>query len=362
VAECRVAFVGAGAIAQAHAYGLDALRHYYSDVPPVRRVAIASPTTQSRESFAARYGFAVAIAPDELWRRDDVDTIFILGPNETHWPHLRRALGMGSVRRVIVEKPPCADREEERELVRLAESPPAGKVVQFGFNFLQMTSVRHALIFVRKTDLGVPVHFHARYLHGGYLDAGYREKRRSRLQAAPAGGAVADLASHCFSLLVAVLGPRLQVVAARRSGNFPDVPPRSDLCAAVLLGDAGSGAVGTVMASRISAGAGDLLELEIRYTRGALRLSSERPGVLETFLAGKEEGWVFRDCGSDYAPASTYPSPHVPGGWLRSLVHGQYLFFGGNDAHCLIPDLRHAAAVQRLVGETAEQLASLPEA
>jgi predicted dehydrogenase len=356
VREWRVAFSGAGAIARAHAFSLDALPSYYPDAPRITRVAVASPTDQSRRAFAARHGFAEAVPPDDLWRRDDIDAVFLLGPNETHWPQLRQALRMKNAHHVYLEKPPCSSRLEEQELAELAEGPPGGKVVHLGFQFLQLGPARRALRLARAGAFGPPVHFHASYLHGGYLDAAYRKGRQTRLRPAPAGGATADLGSHLFSLLVAFFGGGLEVVAARDSGSFPDVPAGSDLCTVALLRDSGSGAVGPVVASRISAGAGDVLELEIRYAGGAFRLSSERPDVLETLQRAGPGGWSSLTCGNDYSPASAFPSPHVSSGWLRPLLHAHYLFLGGPDPEAVIPNLGHALAVQRLLRRTAETL------
>ncbi|MDY6895245.1 MAG: hypothetical protein SVO01_07520, partial [Thermotogota bacterium] len=67
----RIAFLGSGGIARAHAFALDSLKHYYKDSPEIERVLVASPTQAHRESFASRYGFEEACSPDAVWQRDD---------------------------------------------------------------------------------------------------------------------------------------------------------------------------------------------------------------------------------------------------------------------------------------------------
>jgi predicted dehydrogenase len=351
----RVAFLGAGGIARAHAFALGALPYYYPEGPRGRKLAVASATAESRWAFADRFGFAEALSPEDLWARDDLEALYILTPNEWHAPHLRRALAMEGLERIYLEKPICVTRAEARELEALAADLPAGRTVQVGFQYLQMAPVRRALQLWHAGEVGAPIHFHARYLHSGYLDPAYREERRSRLTAE--NGAIVDLGPHAISLLVAFLGNALRVVDARQSGSFPDVPPASDLCTTVLLEEEASGAVGTLLASRISAGAGDLLELELRATRGALRISTEQPDVLWLYRRGAPEGWRELYCGSDYAPATTFPGGRFPAGWLRSLIHAHYLFLGGEDPQATVPDLRHGLAVQRALLCIQEHLA-----
>ena len=53
----RIGFLGAGGIAQAHAYALDVLKYYYHDAAQIKKVVVASPTPESRQEFASRFGF-----------------------------------------------------------------------------------------------------------------------------------------------------------------------------------------------------------------------------------------------------------------------------------------------------------------
>jgi predicted dehydrogenase len=355
VPEIRIAFLGAGAIARYHACALDALPHCYPELPPVRRVAIAASSADRSRTASERLGFEVGQTTEEIARRDDLDAIFVLSPNALHGAHLQLALCMPGVARVYLEKPFCATADEESALAALLPTLD-DRTVQVGFQFLQMATVRRALIAWRDGAIGRPIHFQARYLHGGYLDAGYRAKRGHRLVAAPAGGATADLGSHAISLLTAFLGPDLEVVAAARSGAFPDVPPESDLCATALLRDPASGAAGTLVASRVSAGSGDTLELEISGTDGALRLSTRRPDLLELCTTPGAAEWTTIDCGNDYRPVTSFPFAPTPSGWLRSLVHAQYLFLGGRDDDAFRPDAGHALETQRIVRSVAQHL------
>ena len=62
--------------------------------------------------------------------------------------------------------------------------------------------------------------------------------------------------------------------------------------------------------------------------------------------------------GSNYKPVTSFPSGHVPPGWLRAMVHSHYVFLKGSDTELIIPDIKHGLAVQRIVRETSDHLRS----
>lgn len=352
--DIHIGFLGAGGIARAHAYALQSLKFYYSKVPQIHFESVASARKESRENFAENYGFSVAQPAEEFFRNEKIDSVFILGPNHVHFKHLEQALGMPGVKRIYLEKPVCASLQEEEKMKDFTER--AGEIkIQVGFQYLQTSSVREALQLWKNGKLGKPVHFDLKYYHGDYLQAGYREKRVTRLTPAPDGGAMADLGSHGISLLMAFLGENLQITGALQSGDFPDVPSGSDLFSALSLFDPDTGAVGNLSASRVSSGSGDLVHLELYAEDGALRYSSTNSEYFEYYIEGSGK-WVKQIIGSNYNPVSSFPSGHVPPGWLRSLVHAHYLFLTGDDKLAFVPDLKHGLAVQRIVRQTAEHL------
>jgi len=347
----RVGFLGAGGIARAHAYALDALKFYYPDTPSIEKAVVASPTPESREGFAERFGFSQALPPENIWDRDDLDALFILGPNTTHTPQLVQAIQPPNLQRIYVEKP-IGTSQKDIGLLEECHQENHGKFIMVGFQYLQKSPLRKALAHWHTGVFGAPIHFHAEYLHSSYLDPDYRQKHPKRLQPIPINGAAADLGSHALSLLLAFLGGNLVVMSAAASGHFADVPKHSDLCTTALLEDASSGAVGTLRASRVSAGTGDQLAIDLRGEKGALLFSTSKPDFYETYLP--DEGWRRHEVYSDYRPHSTFPSDYAPSGWMRALVHNHYLFFGGDAAVSFLPDLSHGIQVQRLLQDIAE--------
>jgi len=348
-----VGFLGAGGIARAHAFALDSLKYFYADVPAIEFEAVCSARKESSDAFARKFGFRKSLSLEEFKSNLNINTVLILGPNKVHFEHLKLALEMPAVTHIYLEKPVCSSLDEELQMAEIAKT--SGKRIQVGFQYLQTASVREALAFWNSGKLGAPIHFDLKYYHGDYLQQSYREKRLTRLTPAPDGGAMADLGSHGISLLMAFLGENLQITSAFQAGNFSDVPKDSDLFSSISLVNPENGAAGTMSASRISSGSGDLVSLEIYAEKGMLRYSSQSVDYFEYYL--EETGqWTRQVVGSNYLPLTSFPSGHVPPGWLRSMIHAHFLFLTDNDIKTFFPDLKHGLAVQRLVRETADFL------
>ena len=355
MSRVNVGFIGAGGIARAHAFSLGALKFYYDDVLKLELKSVTSSRPESRINFAKKYGFRAAQTTDEFYENEELNTVFILGPNKVHYEHLKLALEMPNVSRIYLEKPVCSTENEEDLIRSLVGGLGRDVKIQVGFQFVQNAAVREAIGFWKSGMLGKPIHFEVKYYHGDYLKKSYRDRRQTRLTPAPDGGAMADLGSHAISLIMAFLGNDLKIVNAIQSGDFEDVNVGSDLFSCLTLKDEESKAVGTLAASRVSSGTGDLLSIEIFAENGAIRFNSHQQDYFEFFL--EETGtWSQVPVGSNYKPVTSFPSGHVPAGWLRSMMHAHYLFLGGEDDKAFFPNINHGLEVQRVVRETADFL------
>lgn len=354
-----IGFIGAGGIARSHAYSLNSLKFFYNDAPEIDLQAVCAATEESRISFARRFGFSKSYELKEFVKDDNINSVFILGPNKVHYEHLNAVMGMTGLKRIYLEKPVCSNLKEEEAIRLLIKRHPAIKI-QVGFQFLFSAVVREMLDLWKSGKMGKPIHFDLKYWHSDYLRKDYRDVRASRLTQAPDGGAMADLGSHSLSLLIAFLGNRLKITSALQGGHFADVREDSDLFSLISLYDDASGAVGTLSASRISTGTGDYFSIELYSGDGALRYSSATPDYFEFYML--ETGvWNKKMVGSNFKPVSSFPSAHVPGGWLRSMIHAHYVFLTGNDKHEFVPDIEHGLDVQRLVTQTAGYLKTFRE-
>lgn len=353
--KVQIGFLGAGGIARSHAFALSALKFYYPDAPEIILADVHSARSESREAFARQYGFHRAVDFSSFVQNSSIDTVFILGPNHIHYPHLEATLKTPSVKHIYLEKPVCSNIQEEEKMKELFKEHGADRRIQVGFQMTQTSAIQEALKLWQSGRLGKPVHFNFTLKHGDYLQQSYREKRKTRLTPSPDGGAMADLGSHAVSLAMAFLGEDLKILHAVQSGNFDDVPVGSDLFSEISVFEKSSKAVGTISGSRVSSGTGDLMAFEIYAEKGALKYSSHHPDTFEYYLE-ETHNWIKVFTGSNYLPASSFPSEHVPGGWLRSLIHAHYVFLTGY-SHCVfVPDLGHGLAVQRIVRETADYM------
>jgi predicted dehydrogenase len=349
-----IGFIGSGGIAHSHAYALNSLRYFYNDFPEVELHAVCSATIASRVSFANRFGFINSYDLEEFVADKKINTVYILGPNKVHYEHLKAVIGMTGLKRIYLEKPVCSNLEEEEAIAGLIKKHSEVKI-QVGFQFLFSAAVREMLGLWKSGQLGKLLHFDLKYWHSDYLRKEYRDRRQSRLTPAPEGGAMADLGSHALSLLIAFLGDRLRITGALQGGHFGDVIEDSDLFSLISIYDETSGAVGTLSSSRISSGTGDYISVELYAQEGALRYSTVSPDSYE-YYAEQYGTWNRKMVGSNFKPVSSFPSSHVPSGWLRSMIHAHYVFITGNDQSEFVPDIEHGLAVQRLVTQTADHL------
>jgi predicted dehydrogenase len=349
-----IGFIGSGGIARPHAYSLNSLKYFYGNAPDVEFEAVCSATKESRIEFARQFGFNNSCDLKEFAENKKIDTVFILGPNNMHYEHLKTVIGMPGLKRIYLEKPVCSNSHEENAVAGLT-CQYSGIKIQVGFQYLFSAAVRKMLLLWKSGKLGKPIHFDVRYYHSDYLKKDYREKRASRLTPAPDGGAMADLGSHGISLLLAFLGNKIKITGALQAGSFEDVTADSDLFSLISLYDYATGAAGTLSASRISSGTGDYISFELFAEKGALRYSTSNSDTFEYFT--EESGiWSRQMSGSDYRPSSSFPSVHVPSGWLRAMIHAHYVFLTGTHSETFIPDIEHGLEVQKLVTQTAEHL------
>lgn len=111
--EVRLGVVGCGG------FGLFALQHF-TQVEGVRLVGMAGTHREAARATAERFRVEDIGQPEQLFRRSDVDLIYIATPPFLHHPQAMAALNAG--KHVICEKPLALTIEQADEMIALANA------------------------------------------------------------------------------------------------------------------------------------------------------------------------------------------------------------------------------------------------
>lgn len=120
-----IAFIGAGAISELHAKGVNACRD-------ARLVSLYDANPARAADAAQAYGCRVADSIDALLDDPNVQAVSVLTPVELHHEHALRALRAG--KHVLVEKPVGMSRAEIAEIRDVAQA--SGKICIPGHNYI----------------------------------------------------------------------------------------------------------------------------------------------------------------------------------------------------------------------------------
>ena len=325
----NVGILGFGFIGKVHAYGYLNLPLFYDPVPLRARIThVVTSRPETAEKGREMLGAEVATTDyREVTENPAVDIVHICTPNDRHLEALLSA--MTQQKHIYCDKPLVATGEEA-ETVR---SALAGyrSTAQMTFQYRFYPSTLRARQLIEEGALGEILGFRVAYLHGG--SANPAAPLKWKLAASAGGGVIADLASHVLDLVDWLIGPFHSVMAATRIA-YPERPLAGEPSRRVavdaedcvtILAHLGCGAVGTIEATKIATGTEDELRFEIHGSRGALRFNGMDPHHLEWYDATSPErplggvrGWNRIDTGQRYpSPASAFPSPKAPIGWVR---------------------------------------------
>lgn len=279
--ELRIALVGAGPAGQAHAFGYRNVPMAH-DLQDVRLVldTVVDPNLELGASVAARYGFERHVASvDELLATSSVDAVSVALPNHLAAPTLTRLLNAG--KHVLAEKPLGRNATEAQLLCDLAAAK--GVVAGVGFSYRRIPALAAAAKAVADGAIGTPYLATARFYADYALDPETPLNWRFLKQTAGAG-TLMDMGTHALDALEFLVGPISEVTASVLHTSIPTRPdltaPGSrgavdtDDTALVSLRFAG-GAVGTMVASRVTAGIPVDLSVEVFGSAGHIRFSFE---------------------------------------------------------------------------------------
>jgi len=327
----RVVVVGTGMIAAVH---VRAARAAGAEV-----LGVLGRNPERSVQVAAQLDVPTGYASLDDVIADRPDVVHVCTPNDQHHPQALSVIRAGI--NVVCEKPLAVSSEQALELEHAARAAGVVATVPFVYRFHPM--VREVRAKIADGDLGRVLAVHGHYLQDWMLD----EDSSSWRVDAGAGGmsrAFADIGSHWCDLVEFVTGERFASVSAVTDIVFPTRPaasgpsfsgsPDPDPIAdastraevttedtAVATFRTGTGRIGNVVISQVSAGRKNRLWFEVDGTRGSAAFDQEAP---ESAWFGNERGAqiLVRDPSQgsvDQRRLAVVPSGH-PQGYLDAFA------------------------------------------
>jgi predicted dehydrogenase len=244
----------------------------------VRRISFARPIGVAGSSPEQARSKAVSLGLDrsydsyhELIADPDIDVIHNCTPNHLHFEVNAAAIKAG--KHIVSDKPLGMNRDESRELLRMARE--AGVFHAVTFNYRGNPLVQHARYALRD-NIGEPKFIHGHYLQDWLL---YDTDYSWRLEPDKGGpaSALGDIGSHWCDLAEHVTNTRITHVLAELTTTVPVRQGKpivvEDLATVVLRFT--NGAKGCFTVSQVAAGHKNDLVLEVNGSKASMRWRQE---------------------------------------------------------------------------------------
>lgn len=299
-----VGLISVGWMGKVHSRAYTNLPVVYPELGIKPRLIMAADTSEDRADFATDVlGFESATSDyREVLAHPDVDVVSICAPNFLHAEMGKAAAAAG--KSFWIEKPVGRSEVETQEVADAADA--AGVTTAVGFNYRNAPAIEYARELIAQGKLGRITN-----VRGAFF-ADYSSEPNGALswrfvRGLAGSGVLGDLMGHLVDLVHYVVGPVSEVsgltstVYTERprqpmgSGthfaiieNGEMAPVENEDYAAMLVrfgaSTHGSGAVGTLEASRVCVGPRAQYALEIYGTEGSLTWDFERMNELEVAL------------------------------------------------------------------------------
>lgn len=316
----RAGLIGYG-IGKVYAAALRSVELYYAGLPRVELAAVATSSAASGQLAVEQAGFERSTTDyRELLASSDLDLVVIATPHSLHREMLLAALPTRMA--IYTDKPLANDLDEAREIVAAAEV--LGRDAQMSFPLRYSPAVQYARALLRDGQLGDIYSFRLSHYRSSYRDPQKPLRWKAQMDTS-GGGVLSDLVPHLADLLTWLIGMPERVAAQTRTfiqqrpkaaGSSEDIRVETDdhvIIQAALPG----GAIGTLEAGRLIAGAISTVTVEIYGSRGALRWNGMDPNYL--YVADGEQVWLQVPTVQSY-PGALIPGADVPVGGMRYYI------------------------------------------
>ncbi len=298
----NVGLIGAGFMGKAHSLAYATMPMFFWPPPAVpHRYVIAEVGEELAAEAANRFGFEKSTGD---WRRviedPSVDIVDIATPNDAHCEIAVAAAEAG--KHIICEKPLARTAEEARQMYEAVRR--SGKVHMVAFNYRRTPAVALAKQYIEEGAIGPVLSFRGTYLQDWSADP--NSPLSWRFQKSVAGsGALGDIGTHVLDIARYLVGEVDSVTAIVKT-HITERPVQQGgvdkLAAAEKLVDAplapvdvddevhtllrfGSGAIGSLEATRNAYGRNNFLTFEIHGEVGSLYFNYERRDELQVCFA-----------------------------------------------------------------------------
>jgi predicted dehydrogenase len=272
----RIAIVGTGGMANAHA-------ERYAAIRGCRVVAACDIDPVRAADFAKRHAIPASFdSLDRMLAECAIDAVSVVTPDAAHAPVSIRCARAG--KHVLCEKPLALDHRQARRM--LAAVRKAGVVHMVNFSYRDWPCIQGAAKAVADGAIGEIRHVEASYLQAWLPSRIWGDWRKTpawlwRLSTAHGSkGVLGDIGVHILDYTTFACGPLRSLFCSMRA--FPKAPGNrigpytldaND--SAVLNVEFRNGALGTIHTSRWVAGHPNRLALTIAGTRGTISMDSE---------------------------------------------------------------------------------------
>jgi predicted dehydrogenase len=252
------------------------------------RFEIVTGVLSSDPARSKKAGLEIGLASDRLYssvqemlkgessRKDGVDVIAIMTPNDSHYEYSMAALEHGFD--VICDKPMTNTLQEAEVLHKKVQE--SGLIFCLTHNYTGYPMVRQAKAMVADGQLGTIRLVQVEYVQGGKADESKPDPSESWRFDLVRGGpslVMGDIGSHAHNLVRFITGLEVAEVAAE-IGNI--VPGRAvhDYGGALLRFN--NGARGSYWVTQAAAGVENCLRIRVSGTKGSLEWMQEFPQAL----------------------------------------------------------------------------------
>ena len=356
----NIGLLGFGFMGKTHLWAVKNLPFFY-DLPfsaEVAAVCASAKDLEKSETVAKTYGIPRGDTEASILNDPSIDIIDICTPNPCHFETAKAALLAG--KHVLCEKPLTVTAAEARELASLAKT--SGLTCGTVFNNRYLAPVMRAKQLIDEGRLGRILSFDFSYKHNSCIDPDRRVGWKQTAEAG--GGTLFDLGPHVIDLCHYLCG-KIAKVTGRFQIAFPthlkadgSVWETNADEAFYMICQLESGAMGSITVSKLTQGANDELTFAINGTKGSLSFSLMDPNYLNFYDAtavgsplGGVRGQTRIECVGRYPmPATGFPTPKAPSGWLRGHLGAMAAYLTSvSEGHITSPSFEDGAYVQAVM-------------